>query len=208
MTGFFTEMGPFRPRESQDNKLYLVSNPYSWNLKANTVYLEQPAGVGFSYRSDSEDKEFFNDLLVSKDHLQIILQFFEKFPERKGNDLYFASESYGGHYTPQLTLQLLNSEHDWLKKQLKGILVGNPWVSFGTGAISRGIIFWGLQMIPRSLWIRYQANACDDMNLSAHNYSETCWKLTGEIFTKVTRHIDLCKFILLSIYIVLIAVGV
>lgn len=187
-------MGPFRPRESEDNKIYLVKNPYAWNLNANVVYLEQPAGVGFSYRGDPEDYEHFDDLVTSKDHLEIIVKFFEKFPERKNNDLYFASESYGGHYTPQLTHQLLSSEYNSIKQQLKGILIGNPWVSFGTGAVARGIIFWGLQMIPHSLWIKYQSYSCDNMDLTIHNYSEICWNIMGQMFDKISPHIDLCKF--------------
>lgn len=195
LTGFFTEMGPFRTRESDENKLYLIKNPFSWNLNANIVFLEQPVGVGFSYRGDPDDHEIFNDLSASKDHLEIIVKFFEKFPERKTNDLYFASESYGGHYTPQLTKQLFTSEYDSIKNQLKGIIIGNPWVSFGTGAAARGISFWGLQLIPRSLWIQYQANSCDNMDATIHNYTDTCWNIMGQMFHKISPHIDLCNFI-------------
>lgn len=45
LLGFLTENGPFRPQSDGQN---LFLNPYSWNLKANIIFLEAPAFVGFS----------------------------------------------------------------------------------------------------------------------------------------------------------------
>jgi carboxypeptidase C (cathepsin A) len=42
--GFMTEQGPFRP--TADGKLEM--NAHAWNKIANVVFIEQPAGVGFS----------------------------------------------------------------------------------------------------------------------------------------------------------------
>ncbi|GMY19403.1 serine carboxypeptidase-like 46 [Fagus crenata] len=50
--GAFLEHGPFKV--SGDN---LVRNEYNWNKEANMLYLESPAGVGFSY---SANKSFYN----------------------------------------------------------------------------------------------------------------------------------------------------
>src|SRR5690348_1252000 len=49
LAGLFQEHGPFRV--NPDGKT-LTYNNYSWNQIANVLYLESPAGVGFSY-SDS-----------------------------------------------------------------------------------------------------------------------------------------------------------
>jgi len=38
-------MGPIRVAKD----LSLIRNPNTWNTEANIVYVEQPAGVGFSY---------------------------------------------------------------------------------------------------------------------------------------------------------------
>jgi len=67
---------------------------------ANILYVEQPAGVGFSY---SETKDDYNtgDNKTAVDNYALIVEFLKRFPERQSNDFYIASESYGGHYMPQ-----------------------------------------------------------------------------------------------------------
>ncbi|KAH9675303.1 serine carboxypeptidase-like 45 [Citrus sinensis] len=52
--GAFCEHGPFKP--SGDT---LLRNEYSWNKEANMLYLESPAGVGFSY---SANKSFYGSV--------------------------------------------------------------------------------------------------------------------------------------------------
>ena len=74
---FFNENGPF---VIPDGKHQIENNPYSWNLKANMVWMESPAGVGFSIAENPEDLQT-NDMRSSEDNLKAILQWFEKFPE-------------------------------------------------------------------------------------------------------------------------------
>jgi len=64
------------------------------------LYVEQPAGVGFSY-SDDPDDYTTGDAQAASDNYVLIQQFLERFPERKSNDFYITSESYGGHYIPE-----------------------------------------------------------------------------------------------------------
>ena len=57
-------------------------NEQSWNREANMLYIEAPAGVGYSYCIVSEECKF-DDNNEAKDNLNALLYFFSrKFPER------------------------------------------------------------------------------------------------------------------------------
>lgn len=57
--GASEEIGPFRINKTASG---LVTNKFSWNSVANLLFLETPAGVGFSYTNRS------SDLLDTGDH--------------------------------------------------------------------------------------------------------------------------------------------
>ena len=46
----------------------------------NIVYIDAPAGVGYSYAKNPEDKKF-NDYISADDNMKAVLSFFKKFPE-------------------------------------------------------------------------------------------------------------------------------
>ena len=50
MLALVQEHGPFYMEEYGDN---FYSNPFAWNLAANILYVEQPAGVGYSLINDT-----------------------------------------------------------------------------------------------------------------------------------------------------------
>ena len=89
--GFMTEQGPFRPTlkqgassggsagDEKGSEVALELNPYSWNKIANVIFIEQPAGVGFSY-SESTIKSY-TDALTAQDNHLFIKGWFEKFPQ-------------------------------------------------------------------------------------------------------------------------------
>jgi cathepsin A (carboxypeptidase C) len=47
MLGFFQEHGPIL--KMNEEGMQITENEYTWNTRANMIYLEAPAGVGFSF---------------------------------------------------------------------------------------------------------------------------------------------------------------
>eukprot|EP00029_Vermamoeba_vermiformis_P005640 TRINITY_DN2013_c0_g1_i1.p1 TRINITY_DN2013_c0_g1~~TRINITY_DN2013_c0_g1_i1.p1 ORF type:complete len:421 (+),score=102.89 TRINITY_DN2013_c0_g1_i1:1-1263(+) len=127
--GLLSENGPFAP----DNNTNLNPNPYSWNTVANVLYLESPAGVGFS---------IFNPMGVSGDNstaddtFAFLQQWFAAYPKYQNNDFYIAGESYGGHYIPMLAYRIAiaaqSKPFNFPQRNFRGFLVGNPLVDYNT----------------------------------------------------------------------------
>jgi carboxypeptidase C (cathepsin A) len=94
------------------------------------LYLDQPAGVGYSTCAGTASCTF-NDHVSGQDNLDVILAWFEKYPEFKTNDLYLSGESYGGIYVPYMAYFIdqhntTNAADDSVfKPNLKGFAVGN-----------------------------------------------------------------------------------
>eukprot|EP00501_MAST-03F_sp_TOSAG23-6_P000285 GSMAST32.ASY1.ANO1.291.1 assembled CDS len=96
----FGENGPCKVQSDLTTK----TNPNSWNENANLIYIDQPAGTGFSYGShdtnETETKEFF-----------------------------VFGESYAGHYVPAVTHRIYegnkNVKSGDIYIPLKGLAIGN-----------------------------------------------------------------------------------
>lgn len=117
--GLFTENGPFVVQADLSIKL----NRFSWNRKTNMVWLESPAGVGFS--GDVEDRSYYNDTVFAAKIREFISLFFSKFSELKNRDFYIAGESYAGMYIPYLVDLLLDQPLPGVN--LKGFAIGNAF---------------------------------------------------------------------------------
>lgn len=89
------------------------------------VWLEQPAGVGFSY-SDNPNDYNTNDTRAAEDNYKFLQGFFKLFPNLANNDVWFTGESYAGNYIPSVTNLVLQNNNSQLYKQLKGFMAGNP----------------------------------------------------------------------------------
>lgn len=122
--GAAEEIGPFHIR-SDGKTLYL--NPFSWNKLANLLFLESPAGVGFSYSNTSSDLYTVGDKRTAEDAYAFLLKWFDRFPQYKYREFYIAGESYAGHYVPQLSRLIYqrNKGNSKPVMNFKGFMVGN-----------------------------------------------------------------------------------
>ncbi|KAL5148485.1 Serine carboxypeptidase II-3 [Glycine soja] len=124
--GAFEELGPFRINSDGET---LYRNKYAWNEVANVLFLESPAGVGFSYSNTTSDYGHSGDKSTAKDAYVFLINWLERFPEYKTRDFYITGESYAGHYVPQLAYTILvNNKFSQQKIKLKGIAIGNAWI--------------------------------------------------------------------------------
>ena len=112
----FKENGPcmIDPAHQDQTK----PNPFSWNTNANIMYIDQPAGVGFSY-GDAEDADH-NEKEVAEDMYNFLHEFSDANNDLlKTNEFFVFGESYGGHFAPATAHRVGTSLN------LKGLGVGN-----------------------------------------------------------------------------------
>ncbi len=125
-------------------------NDYSWNKVANMLYLEAPAGVGYSYSKTPSDYVKYNDVITADDSYHFLLNFFAKYPEMVDRDFYISGESFAGHYVPALAKRIHdgNLRREVQKINLRGILVGNGCTEVETDANSIPPYFAQHALIP------------------------------------------------------------
>ena len=134
--GMLAEIGPV----TSDNFTGTFKrNEYSWNAYANIVFIEQPAGVGFSKSSDPDF--VWTDDITAENLLYGIKQFLDLFPDLKGRSFYVSGESYAGVYIPFLAKHILE-DTSYDKVNLQGVLIGNPLTEFDTDS-ERSMVEFG-----------------------------------------------------------------
>jgi len=145
LSGLLEEHGPFFP--NKDGNLDL--NPYSWNKVANMLYLESPAGVGYSYWPGVH---FWTDNETAALNYEFLTLWFKEFSAFSKNDFYISGESYAGHYIPTLSYEIYirtaTQGNVAPQSNFKGFIVGNPstHMNDAESSLSRYLQYHG--MIP------------------------------------------------------------
>lgn len=120
MTGLLFENGPCKVNA---DKTSTTPNPYSWNTRANVMWVDQPPGTGFSKGSWD-----FGEDGVAEDMYQFLQAFFKANPQYN-KKFFVTGESYAGHYIPAVTHRVYEGntklQDGDVKIDLKGMAIGN-----------------------------------------------------------------------------------
>ncbi len=136
LTGSLTENGPYTLEDHGS----LVPNLNSWNQHFHLVYVDQPAGTGFSYCSDGTDACLVTSLDEAAEQLAEFLAtfMFERHPPLVSDSpLFLTGESFAGKFIPFTAAHILggsaaatssSSSSSKLAAALKrgGLMIGNP----------------------------------------------------------------------------------
>lgn len=188
--GAFTELGPFFPTGDGRG---LRRNSLSWNRASNLLFVESPAGVGWSYSNTTSDYNS-GDASTARDMYIFLLNWYKKFPEFRSRELFLTGESYAGHYIPQLADVLLdhNLHSTGFKFNIKGVAIGNPLLKLDLDVPATYEFFWSHGMISDELGLKIM-NECDfdDYTFSSpHNVSHSCSDLIKEANLVVGDYVD------------------
>lgn len=84
----------------------------------------------------------------------------DRFPSFRKNDLYIASESYGGHYMPQLSQEIVdrNAAGQDPVLNFKGMAVGNPGTTFYSIMPAGLDTYWGHQLVSKPTYDAFVDN--------------------------------------------------
>ena len=143
LDGFLYEHGPFRVTlDAMSGEAALEQFDYSWSKLANTVYVEAPCGVGFSYSDVGGADYACTDDTAAADNLAAVEAFFAKFPAFSNHSLFLTGESYAGIYVPTLAEAIVQATlaGTYAGAPLAGIAVGN-----GCSGSEIGICGWSSQ---------------------------------------------------------------
>ncbi|XP_020582937.1 serine carboxypeptidase-like 2 isoform X2 [Phalaenopsis equestris] len=128
-TALFFEIGPvkFRIAAYDGTVPTLYQNPYSWTKVSSIIFVDYPAGAGFSSPPVSQNYKT-GDASCSNQVYVFLKKWLVEHPRFHSNDFYVAGDSQGGMIVP-IVAQLIaqgNEVEDGPLINLQGYIIGNP----------------------------------------------------------------------------------
>ncbi|KAH9915468.1 serine carboxypeptidase [Epithele typhae] len=216
----FTAIGPCLVT----NKNTTVHNPNAWNNQANTVYFEQPVGVGFSY---ADTGDVVGSTMDAGDDIVAFLGiFFQHFIKFRGRPVHMAGESYGGKYIPVFASKIYDQNTKLVEAgltpvNLTSVVIANGctnvehWTTSTYDVLCQDPDFPQLASIEACVRLKqmvqrckksYQKSCVDTLDLidCSHTAIDLCWKLKVSNYDRTRPcsdggNIDLCYPRLLNI---------
>jgi len=166
------------PCSVNDDGATTTVNANSWTEAAHVLWLDQPAGVGFSYGDENDTGEE----MIGEDAYYFFQAFFQSHPEYAKNPLYIIGESYAGHYVPAISHRIWQGNQnvckDCIELNFAGLAIGNgltapeeqyPWYpemvwnnSHGIKVVDEGVYDAMKEAVPACTTLIHQCNAGDN----------------------------------------------
>ncbi|KAM0031629.1 putative carboxypeptidase D [Helianthus debilis subsp. tardiflorus] len=145
------------------------------------LFLESPAGVGFSYSNTTSDYDDASDKNTADDSYVFLVNWLERFPQYKSRDFYITGESYAGHYVPQLAYTILHNHKKTNQTiiNIKGIAIGNAWIDDETSLKGLYDHWWTHAIISDTTHdaiFRYCDFASGSLSDMCHNITDKTWE--------------------------------
>ncbi|XP_071785095.1 lysosomal protective protein-like [Asterias amurensis] len=153
LDGYLSELGPYLINPDGTT---LTPNPNSWSKVANVIFLEAPAGVGFSYSDDQNYTTSDNE--TAKNNYLALLDFFAKFPNMAKKPFFITGESYGGFYVPTLSVRVMANA----SINFQGFAIGNGLLDSVLNTNTAVYYAYYHAIIGEDVWAKLQQYCCKD----------------------------------------------
>ncbi|KAJ3083676.1 hypothetical protein HDU99_007324 [Rhizoclosmatium hyalinum] len=208
MIGLFYEMGPLRV----NNDLTLTRNNWTWNEKASMLFIDNPAGVGYSKVSPtSQSTPSFsatsgpsykngyvtNQAAVGRDLVLFLEEFYKLFPAQRKAKLYLTGESYAGKYIPSFANAIIEhnknisekdeTNEDFRLKQyfpLNGIAIGNGLTDPASQVLAHAPLALALGLVSKNQSEVLNSHAQDSIQKASKGQWREATLARNEIFAK------------------------
>ncbi|PIM98942.1 Serine carboxypeptidases (lysosomal cathepsin A) [Handroanthus impetiginosus] len=129
---YFIYVGPliFDHANSDGSLPTLMLNKYAWTKVVNIIFIDQPAGTGFSYTKTSK-AYYSSDTLSAALNYEFLIKWLINHPKYIENPLYIGGDSFSGIIVPLVVIEVYNGVEARNKPLLnmKGYVLGNPHMS-------------------------------------------------------------------------------
>ncbi|CAK9167240.1 unnamed protein product [Ilex paraguariensis] len=165
LRAFFYENGPFtfNYADSYLNKPTLVLNPYSWTKVANIIFIDQPAGCGFSY---AKTPEAYNtsDTISATLTYDFLRKWLMDHPKFLDNPLYICGVSYMGMVVPIIVQDIYdgNEAGNEPPMNIQGYMLVNPLTDKNSDVNSRIKYANRMALLSDELYESTKANCRDN----------------------------------------------
>jgi carboxypeptidase D len=194
MDGLWLETGPFRLTHTPEDDWKIDISEHSWHkAPAYVLFVDQPVGTGLSFTTS--ENYVTNDDEINTEFYYFLNQFLNLHSiqflaqgelERQifRRPLYFAGESYAGHYIPLMMSyireQNLNATN--IDIRLSGAAIGNGWIDpYHQFAIHQAAYGHGIVDQEQVNALDEKERACQGAYVQGEEPPDICYELSDDV---------------------------